>query len=106
MLPLQRVWRRLEPLVRRGALVQLTGGSLLGDFGEPARETAERYLRKGWAHLLASDAHWADERTPRLAAAVRAAAALVGAERARALVEGNPRAVLAGEALPAAPPIR
>ena len=101
-LPLQHDWRRLGPLVARGALVQVTGGSLLGEFGDAARAAAERFLKKGWVHLLASDAHWADERPPRLAAAVSAAARIVGEEAARALVDANPRAVLAGAPPPCA----
>ncbi len=99
---LQHDWRRLEPLVREGALVQLTGGSLLGHFGPQARAAAERYLAKGWAHVLASDAHWATERVPRLAEARAAAARIVGEAAAAALVEANPLAVLEGRELPGA----
>lgn len=97
---LQHDWRRLGPLVKEGALVQLTAGSLLGHFGPPARKAAERYLKEGWAHLLASDAHWARERVPQLAEGRDAAARFVGALGARALVEANPRAILEGRDLP------
>ena len=93
---LQREWRRLEPLVREGALVQVTAGSLLGHFGPAAAAVAARLLREGWVHLLASDAHWARERAPRLAQGRDAAARLIGAAAADALVEAHPRAVLAG----------
>ncbi len=96
---LQRDWRRLEPLVQEGALVQITAGSLLGHFGRPAAAAAERFLKKGWVHLLASDAHWARERVPQLAAGRDAAARLLGRSEAEALVEANPRAVLAGRDL-------
>ena len=97
---LQREWRHLEPLVREGALVQITAGSLLGNFGPAAANAAFRYLREGWVHLLASDAHWARTRAPRLAAGREAAARVVGAEAATALVETHPRAVLEGRDLP------
>jgi len=96
---LQRGWRHLEPLVKEGALVQLTAGSLLGDFGRPAAVAAGRFLEQGWVHLLASDAHWARERVPQLAAGRDAAARILGAAGAQALVEANPRAVLAGRDL-------
>jgi protein-tyrosine phosphatase len=99
---LQGDWRRLGPLVGAGALVQVTAGSLLGEFGPAASAAAARFLRQGWVHLLASDAHWEDERAPRLTEAVRAAARIVGERQARALVEDHPRAVLRGAALPAA----
>lgn len=98
---LQRDWRRLEPLVKEGALVQVTAGSLLGEFGPPARAAAERFLKKGWVHLLASDAHWEAERVPRLSAGRDAAAGIVGPVRAAALVGDNPRAVLEGRDVPA-----
>lgn len=93
---IQRDWRRLGPLVAEGALVQVTAGSLLGQFGPAAAASSERFLRQGWVHLLASDAHWEDERQPLLAAGREAAARIVGADAARALVEDNPRAILAG----------
>jgi protein-tyrosine phosphatase len=97
---LQREWRHLEPLVREGALVQVTAGSLLGNFGPAAANAAFRYLREGWVHLLASDAHWARTRAPRLTAGRDAAARVIGAEAATALVETHPRAVLEGRDLP------
>jgi protein-tyrosine phosphatase len=96
---LQRDWQKLEPLVKAGALVQVTAGSLLGEFGPAATAAATRFLKKGWVHLLASDAHWARERTPRLAGGRAAAARIVGEDAARALVERNPRAVLEGRDL-------
>ena len=96
---LQRDWRRLEPLVKAGALVQVTAGSLLGEFGPAAAAAANRFLKKGWVHLLASDAHWAHERAPRLAGGRDAAAKVIGEEAARALVESNPEAILQGRDL-------
>ena len=97
---LQRDWRRLEPLVKAGALVQVTAGSLLGEFGPAATAAAKHFLKKGWVHLLASDAHWVNERSPRLAEGRAVAAKIVGEEAARALVEGNPASILAGCDLP------
>jgi len=96
---LQRDWRRLEPLVRAGALVQVTAGSLLGEFGPAATAAAKCFLKKGWVHLLASDAHWVHERSPRLAEGRAAAARVVGEDTARALVDDNPRAILEGRDL-------
>lgn len=97
---LQREWRCLEPLVREGAVVQVTAGSLLGNFGRAAANTAYRFLREGWVHLLASDAHWSRTRVPRLAAGCEAASRVVGAAAAAALVEAHPRAILEGRDVP------
>lgn len=95
----QRQPDRLRDIVGRGALVQLTAGSFLGDHGEPARRTAEVLLAGGVAHLLASDAHspgpW---RPPALEAGLRAAADAidVSPQSLRWMVQEGPAAVLAG----------
>jgi protein-tyrosine phosphatase len=96
---LQRDWHRLEPLVKAGALVQVTAGSLFGEFGPAATAAAERFLKRGWVHLLASDAHWVHERSPRLAEGRAAAARFVGESAAQALVDQNPQAILEGRDL-------
>ena len=100
MTSIQNDWRRMEPLVMAGALVQVTAGSLLGHFGTKAADTAGWLLEEGWVHLLASDAHWSHERVPRLAEGRAAAARVIGAAGAEALVEVNPRAILDGRDLP------
>lgn len=43
--------------VRQGALLQLTTGSLLGEFGETIQHAAILLLRSGLVSILASDAH-------------------------------------------------
>ena len=96
---LQRDWHRLEPLVKAGALVQITAGSLLGEFGPAATAVAKHFLKKGWVHLLASDAHWVRKRSPRLAEGRAAAALVVGESAAQALVDQNPQAILEGRNL-------
>jgi protein-tyrosine phosphatase len=53
---------RLLPLVRAGALAQVTAGSLLGEFGERPRQAARQLLDAGLAHVIASDAHGLDGR--------------------------------------------
>lgn len=101
---------RVRALVERGALVQITAGSLEGLFGRSAQVAAERLLAAGLVHVIASDAHDARRRPPRLSKAEALAARIVGRERARALVADNPAAILAGEALrvelPQPPPRR
>jgi protein-tyrosine phosphatase len=54
-------------------------------------------------HVIASDAHDDKHRTPILSRARKAAAEICGAEIATALVETNPRAILAGQPLPYTP---
>lgn len=90
---------KIEPLIKKGAVVQITGDSLTGNFGPDCRYSAVKMLKKGWVHIIASDAHWVDERRPELSEALKEATRIVGADKARALVEENPRKILAAEDL-------
>ena len=81
---------RLLPFLNRGCLIQVTAGALLGQFGERSQARAEQLLLDGCATCIASDAHNTHNRVPGLARATRAAAAIVGAERARCLTGDNP----------------
>jgi len=94
---------RLEKLVERGAVVQITAGSLLGDFGYGPYEACEKFFRRGLVHLIASDAHSVARRPPRLAAAREAVVRLWGSEAEAGLFEANPSALLRSEPLPWAP---
>jgi protein-tyrosine phosphatase len=83
-----------ERLVRGGALMQITAGSLTGRFGGNPKYWAERMLDEGLVHLLATDAHHIDKRPPLLAEAREAAARRVGDEEATHLVLTRPRGIL------------
>ncbi len=85
----------LAGLVATGALVQVTAGSLLGEFGRSARAAAERMLEEGLAHLVASDAHDLKRRPPRMAAAREKVRAAMGAGVETLLFETNPEAIVA-----------
>lgn len=81
-------------LVRGGAWLQVTAGSLTGRFGRDARRFGERLLADGLVHILATDAHSTGRRAPLLAEGRRAAEKWVGADEARRLVVDRPQAVL------------
>ena len=91
---------RLADLVSRGALAQITAGSLLGDFGKTAQKACEDFLRLGLVHLVASDAHSLAQRPPRLLAARERVRKKWGTDAERGLFVDNPEAVLASEAVP------
>jgi protein-tyrosine phosphatase len=90
----------LRPLIAMGCPVQVTAGSLLGRFGRLAQQSAEALLSHQMVHLVASDAHDAKRRAPRLSEACAAVERAYGAERARALFRDNPQAVVDGKPLP------
>jgi protein-tyrosine phosphatase len=97
---------RVGALVERGVLVQLTARSLGGRGSSAA--TARTLLERGWAHVLASDAHALDRRPPDLGSRLRAAAHALPHATAELewMVGAAPRAILDGVPLPERPPRR
>jgi protein-tyrosine phosphatase len=93
---LQRHPEWLEKWVARDCLVQLTGGSVTGVFGRPAGEYAERLLRRGVAHFVASDGHSCQRRPPVLDDAREELTRRFGARHADILLVDNPGAALRG----------
>lgn len=88
---------RLEQLLERGAIAQITAGSVVGSFGKAAFTAAHEFLRRGLVHLIASDAHSMIRRPPQLAPARDAVEQQYGRDRAVVLFETNPAAVIASE---------
>jgi protein-tyrosine phosphatase len=101
----QRDPRLLESLYEQGVLLQVNAGPLVARRKSPVRSLAQHLCRKGLAHAIASDGHRASSWRPvtLLSAGVEAAATLVGHARAQWMASDAPRAIIAGESLPAAP---
>jgi protein-tyrosine phosphatase len=95
----------LGDLVRGGALGQVTAASLAGRFGRTVREAAMAMLAAGQVHVLASDAHDAQDRGPDLREGLEAAARALPGSAALAdwLTVDVPGAVLAGAPVPRRP---
>ncbi len=87
----------------QGNVVQITGSSLTGFWGERTRRAALWLLEHQAVHVLATDAHDLEKRVPVLSNAREAAAKICGKEVAEAMVEGNPRAIINNEPLPYSP---
>lgn len=81
----------------RGYMIQLNKGSILGELGENAEDTAWWTLEHGFAHIVASDAHSEEERNP----GMRMLSEVLGEELdpryANLLLEENPRHLARGE---------
>ena len=97
---LQRKPDQVLRLVEMGCVIQVTAASLTGRFGEPARRLSCWLLEHEAVHVLASDAHDLKSRPPILSAGRDSAADLCGQQVAQALVEHNPRAIVANQPLP------
>lgn len=93
-----------QPLVldrwfRRGYILQLNKGSVLGAFGPRVQRTAADILEAGLAHVIASDAHTATRRTPHMGPLLRWLEHHLDEEYARILVRENPLRILRDQAV-------
>lgn len=87
---LMRDPNKLKPFIDQGCLLQVTAGSVAGNFGEAAQDLAHQLLEKNLVTILASDAHNVDHRPPVLSAGLAVACDLIGADAAQRLVFDNP----------------
>jgi len=101
---LRRNLRRLARWVHRGCLLQITGQSLLGEFGEAARDAAVRMLDARLVHFVASDAHNLKRRPPELAQAYEFVLDRWGDAEADRLFIDHPWAALWGDTVEAPTP--
>lgn len=86
---------KMEPFVESGCLLQLTGGSLTGQFGKTAQHCAHALIERGWASVVATDAHNLAHRPPCLDLAYEALVELGGEAFARALTIETPEKLIA-----------
>ena len=86
---------RLAPFVELGCYVQLTAGSLVGQFGPKAQTVAAELVQRGWVHAVASDAHNLSGRRPRMRDAERWLREHHGAAKARELTLLGPAGMCA-----------
>jgi protein-tyrosine phosphatase len=101
-----RAPERLNALIERGTLVQVTASSLARSPKESkSAALAQRLVREGMAHVIASDMHGAAAPgRPSLRTGSEVALELVGKARTRWLVWEAPSAILQGTPLPPLPP--
>ncbi len=88
--------------VREGIHLQITAGSLTGDFGVSAREAGWYWLQRGAVAMIASDAHHATHRPPRMSEAISAVASCLGPRAASIVCLETPLRVIEGRSIRAA----
>lgn len=91
-------------LVRQGAWMQVTAGSLTGVFGSRPKYWAERFVGEGLTHILATDAHSNGRRSPVMSKARELAERMLGREEADLLVRGRQEMMLKNAAPSTVPP--
>jgi len=93
---LQQRLPMIEQWVADGALTQVTGQSLLGHFGQKAKQFAFDLLKAQLVHFIASDAHDTKHRPPTLRESYEWMKKNYGDAVAEALFVENPRAAVEG----------
>jgi protein-tyrosine phosphatase len=86
----------IEQWVQEGALLQVTGSSLLGQFGRRAAEFSRTLLDRGLVHFIASDGHDLEHRPPTMNDAHVWLVKNYSQRLADILCTENPRATLSG----------
>jgi protein-tyrosine phosphatase len=100
---LQADQQRIVEWLKRGVLVQVTAGSVMGRMGKNAERMAHQLLANRWVHFLATDAHNITSRPPKMHEAFDLVAKKYGPEYARLLCVSNPLAAFTGKAMPPQP---
>jgi protein-tyrosine phosphatase len=103
----QRDPGRLARLVELGASAQVTAGSLAGVFGSLVALTAYAMLEAGLVHVIASDAHDTQRRTPDLRVGAEELTQRYGdmEDQLAWMTEAAPAAILDGRPLSDRPPL-
>lgn len=94
----------LNRWVKMGCLLQVNRGSLLGRFGLQARETGMELVDRGFANLVASDAHSPLMRTPWMADVGQLLEEEFSPRCAQVLLRDNPKKILKDENIPPVEP--
>jgi len=96
---------QLAPWIKDGCKLQLTAQSCAGDFGKPIQQVCKRWCEQGWVHLVASDAHRPQGRTPDMRSGYQSLAHWLGTDKANVLMATNPSRLLNGQPLITLEPI-
>mgnify|MGYP001588954298 FL=1 len=85
----------LKPFIDAGCWLQVTAGSVIGAFGEGARDVASMLLDEDNVSVIASDGHNMKARPPSLMAAYENVRDRYGLDRATRLIQDNPADIVA-----------
>ncbi len=88
---------QLQPFIDSGCWLQLTAGSVTGDFGERCQSVAHQLLELDVVKVVASDGHNAGTRPPVLSQAFNDIVQKYGKEKAQRLILDTPATIVAGQ---------
>lgn len=102
---LQNSLAQMVDWVRAGTLVQITAGSLLGNFGRRAAATCRWLLERRLVHFVATDAHNTTSRPPLLKNAYELVSSEFGRPLADRIFKENPACAVEGRLFEVEAPI-
>jgi len=82
-----------------GVKLQLTAASCAGKLGEPVQRLCQQWLEAGYVHLLASDGHRPDDRSPNMRNGIEAVEDWIGSAFVDILITRNPANLIDGKPL-------
>lgn len=85
---------KLMPFIEAGCKIQLTASSLVGNFGQKAKQVAIELLLADHVMFMATDCHNTAYRPPDLKVGLSIAAGFIGEVKATALVKDTPARLL------------
>jgi protein-tyrosine phosphatase len=83
--------------IKHGAVLQVTAGSITGEFGSRAFEHAWQLIEADYVSLIATDAHDARRRPPRMSDAIQTLMLRSGEQTTRLLAIDNPLRLVEGK---------
>ncbi|MEQ9619656.1 MAG: CpsB/CapC family capsule biosynthesis tyrosine phosphatase [Deltaproteobacteria bacterium] len=81
--------KRIIELVNLGPMVQVTAGSLCGNFGDSARRCAIEFANLGAVHFVSSDAHSVKHRSPVVSRGLAVLEKEIGAEKTTEIITNS-----------------
>lgn len=85
---------KVEELIESGCLMQSNIGSILGIYGNHAKQTVKYLLKKDLIHFLGTDTHRKDTIYPLLKKATKKIEKIIGKEKTEELIKINPQKIL------------
>lgn len=85
---------KVEELIESGCLMQSNIGSILGIYGNHAKQTVKYLLKKDLIHFLGTDTHRKNTIYPLLKKATKKIEKIIGKEKTEELIKINPQKIL------------
>lgn len=83
----------MEDFIERGALTQITAGSLCGDWGDYAKQCSIEFAKKDYLFAIASDGHSAVSRPPDIVRGLRVLEEIIGSDKVSEIVSNSKKIV-------------